>query len=155
MNITDRLSPNFTFGEMTKTNQSAFLDANRKEALQFLASGKALCEGLLEPIRAKFGPVTVNSAFRCSALNNAVGGSKSSQHMKFEAADFTCKNVTLQEIFDWVRKESGLKFGQVILEGSRPGKPTWIHISLGAPWRDPSRCGMALVYDGTRYVQAR
>lgn len=153
MNTSDKLSAHFTFGELTSTSRSSLLDTNRREAVPLLKAGKALCEDLLEPIRNKFGPVIIHSGFRGPSLNSAVGGSKTSQHLKFEAADFHCANATLQEVFDWIRKESGLHYGQVILEGSTPGKPTWIHISLGHPWRDRNSCMQAMKYDGKKYSQ--
>jgi hypothetical protein len=151
MNPSEKLSPHFTFGELTSTSHSSLIQTNRDQAIPLLSAGKALCNNLLEPIRQKFGPVIIHSGFRGPSLNKAVGGSKTSQHMKFEAADFHCANATLQEVFDWIRKESGLHYGQVILEGSTPSKPTWIHISLGTPWRDENSCMQALKYDGSKY----
>jgi hypothetical protein len=153
MNSSDKLSPHFSFGELTNTSHSSLIQTNRQQAIPLLKAGKALCIDLLEPIRERFGPVIIHSGFRGISLNNAVGGSKSSQHMKFEAADFHCANATLQEVFDWVRKESGLHYGQLILEGRSPGKPTWIHISLGAPWRDSDSCMQALRFDGSQYTR--
>ena len=35
-------------------------------------------------------PVVISSGYRCPELNAAVGGSKTSQHMKAQAIDFTC-----------------------------------------------------------------
>jgi zinc D-Ala-D-Ala carboxypeptidase len=152
MLATDKLSPHFTFGELTSTNQSTLLEANRKQAIPLIKAGTALANEILEPIRAKFGPVIIHSGFRGPTLNEAIGGSKTSQHMKFEAADFHCANATLQQVFDWIRKESGLRYGQVILEGRQPGKPTWIHVSLGEPWRDAKSCRQAMVFDGSKYT---
>lgn len=152
METSEKLAPNFTFGELTTTNHSSLLVKNRQEALQYITAGKALA-AMLQVVRDHFKkPLIVHSAFRGPSLNAAVGGSKTSQHMKFEACDFHVDGVTLQVVFDWIRKESGLKYGQVILEGSRPGKPTWIHLSLGEPWRDASRCRMQLTYDGSKYT---
>ena len=131
MNVNDKLAPNFTFGEMTKTERVALLDVNRREALAFLEAGRALA-AMIQRVRDHFKrPVTVHSGFRGPSLNAAVGGSKTSQHMKFEAVDFSIEGVPLQQIFDWIRKESGIPYGQVILEGRVPGRPTWIHLSLG------------------------
>ena len=152
MNPSDKLSPHFTFEELTSTGQTTLLEVNRKQAIPLIKAGTALANEILEPIRAKFGPVIIHSCFRGPALNEAVGGSKTSQHMKFEAADFHCPNATLQEVFDWIRKESGLKWGQVILEGRQPNKPTWIHVSLGEPWRDRKLCRQAMVYNGSKYI---
>jgi hypothetical protein len=54
-------------------------------------------------------------------------------------------------VFRWIVSESGLRYGQVILEGHTPGEPTWIHLSLGEPWRVGSACRQALTFDGARY----
>ena len=41
----------------------------------------------LEALRAKAGPLAVNSGYRCPAHNKAVGGSQRSQHVLGKAAD--------------------------------------------------------------------
>jgi hypothetical protein len=152
MDVNEKLAPNFTFGEMTNTGQTSLLTKNRQEALQFINAGKALAE-MLQVVRDHFKkPVTIHSAFRGPSVNTAVGGSKTSQHMKFEACDFHVEGFTLQQVFDWIRKESGLKYGQVILEGRQPGKPTWIHLSLGEPWRDAKNCRQQMTFDGSKYT---
>ena len=146
------LSPHFSFEELTRTGQKDLQDANRKEGLAYVERLKALAE-MLEVIRAKFGPISVTSAFRGSSVNARAGGSKTSQHLVGEAADIGC-GVSDEELHKWIVTESGLKFGQCILE-KPPGK-SWVHISLGAPWRDPKRCGESLFTDdGKNYVTKR
>lgn len=55
-----------------------------------------LCKQYLEPLRAKFGPVTVNSGFRTEAYNASIGGAKNSFHVytnhdgNDQAADVRC-----------------------------------------------------------------
>lgn len=152
----DYLSPHFTLAEMTRTDVRDLADANRAAALAdpaLLDAGRALCAFLLEPIRTHFGrPVMIHSGFRHDALNKRIGGSATSQHVKFEAADFHVHGVALEAVFDWVRGPSGLRYGQVGLEGYAAGSPSWIHLSLGAPWRDVVKCQQAFVYEGTKYV---
>ena len=141
------LSPHFTLSELTRTASglpNVPTDAEVK-ALTVLATT------LLEPVRARFGPVSIHSGYRGPAVNAAIGGSKTSQHMKGEAADFHCPGATLEHVMRWIVVESGLRYGQVILEGHAPGEPTWIHLSLGAPWRLGSQSMQALVYDGKSY----
>lgn len=149
--LDQKLSDNFTFGEMTRTGQTALQDKNRQEAEAVMPALEALCKTLLQPVRNHFGAVKVHSCFRGPAVNAAVGGSKTSQHMTGQAVDFSVPGKTLEEVFRWIVKESGLKFGQAILEGKEPGKPTWIHLSLGAPWR-PNSNGQALTFDGKSYA---
>jgi uncharacterized protein YcbK (DUF882 family) len=142
------LTQHFSFEELTRTGQSALQDKNRQEAQAYLPRLKALAE-MLEVIRAKFGPVSVTSAFRGPSVNARAGGSKTSQHLTGEAADIGC-GVSDEELHKWIVTESGLKFGQCILE-KPPGK-SWVHISLGAPYRDPKRCGESLYFDGKTYT---
>ena len=142
------LTPHFSFEELTRTGQAALQDANRREARDYTDKLKLVAE-MLEVIRAKFGAVRVNSGFRGPAVNQAVGGSPSSQHSKGEAADIVCPSTTVDELHRWVVVESGLKFGQCILE--KPAGSAWVHISLGAPYRDPKRCGESLYFDGKTY----
>lgn len=146
-----KLSPNFTFAEMTRTGQTALQDKNRQEAEAVLPALEALCKTLLQPVRDHFGVVKVHSCFRGPAVNAAVGGSKTSQHMVGQAVDFSVPGKTLEEVFSWIVKESGLKFGQAILEGREPGKPTWIHLSLGEPFRKTNN-QQALTFDGKSYA---
>lgn len=139
------LSPHFTLAEMTHTNSGL---SNKPSAAE-TKSLTALCVTLLEPIRLKFGPVSIHSGYRGALVNNFIGGSKTSQHLKGEAADFHCPNAQLEDVMRWIVTKSGLHYGQVILEGHVPNEPTWIHLSLGAPWRVGSKCQQALVYDGS------
>jgi hypothetical protein len=141
------LSPHFTLAELTRTSSGQPNVPNAAETKALVA----LCSSLLEPIRAKFGPVSIHSGYRSKAVNEAIGGSKTSQHMRGEAADFHCPGATLEDVMRWIVTESGLKYGQVILEGHTAGEPTWIHLSLGAPWRLGSQCQQALTFDGKGY----
>ena len=116
-----------------------------------------VCADLLEPIRAHVGgPMRVNDpraglSFRGWRPSPTVG-SATSQHLKGEAADFDLFGADLVPLFRWIAWESGLRFGQLIIERRRPGPWSWIHISLGAPWRDPGRCGQVMFSpDGRTY----
>jgi len=146
------LTPHFSFEELTRTCKSDLQDANRREARDYYDKLKLVAQ-MLEVVRAKFGAVRVTSGFRGPAVNAAVGGSATSQHSKGEAADIVCPAVTVDELHRWIVVESGLAFGQCILE-KPPGK-AWIHISLGAPYRDLKRCGESLYFDGKSYTPKR
>jgi zinc D-Ala-D-Ala carboxypeptidase len=141
------LSPHFTLSELTRTATGL---PNTPTA-EHLAALTAMCSTLIEPVRARFGPVSIHSGYRSTAVNEKIGGSVTSQHMRGEAADFHVPGVALETVFRWIVTESGLRFGQVILEGHTPAEPTWIHLSLGEPWRVGSACRQALTFDGARY----
>ncbi len=54
-------------------------------------------------------PLTISSGYRCPALNKAVGGSPTSQHMKLEAVDLKSDKISLDELFNIIRKMHKLK----------------------------------------------
>lgn len=146
-----QLTPHFSLAELVTTSHTDLADEQLAGAQQHLGALRSLAE-LLEQVRSLCGdhPLIIHSGYRCSALNTRIGGSPTSQHMRGEAADFHVRGVELEHVFAAIR-QSGLRWGQLILEGHRPGRPEWIHLSLGAPWRAPERCQQVLVYDGTRY----
>lgn len=148
-----KLSRNFTFGELTRTSHGNLLETNRQEAEVVIDKLRELCATLLEPVRAKYGPVKIHSGFRGPAVNAAVGSkSSTSQHTKGEAVDFSVPGHKLEDVFRWIVTQSGIQFGQAILEGKQAGVPTWIHLSLGKPYRAADRCQQALTcYDGKTY----
>lgn len=141
MDRSTRLTPNFTLGELTTTSRTSLADTNFREALAFIEPIQATAE-MLQVVRDRWGRLKVNSGFRGKALNAAIGGSKTSQHLKGEAVDFVPLDASLEEVFWWIVEESGLPFGQVILEND-----VWIHLSLGPPYRPASKSGQALTWN--------
>ena len=81
----------------------------------------ALTANVLQPLRNAWGkPLKVNSGYRCKALNAAVGGVPTSQHVKGEAADIAAGDpVKLARL----AVKLGLPFDQMILY------PTFVHFS--------------------------
>jgi hypothetical protein len=146
--VNTKLSANFTFGELTATSHASLQAANRREAEAFLDAGRALATTILQPIREKWGPLRINSGFRGPSLNARVSGSPTSQHSLFQAADIFPLQADIDVVFDWIRKESKIPFGQLIDErmGNR-----WLHISLGAPWRTKAVGQVLRTFDGKKY----
>ena len=125
-----KLTEHFTFFELTRTDKPEFKELNRRKGLCYPAELTGLCRIILEPVRTHYGkPVIIHSGFRCFELNTAVGGSKTSQHMLGQAADFHVDGVSIEDVFNWLWKESGIPFGQLIDE-RRDGE-RWIHGSTG------------------------
>lgn len=89
---------------------------------------KRLAEQVLDPLREEMGcPINVSSGFRCKKLNDAVKGSKGSQHMNGEAADIYCRDN--KKLFDTAKRmmdEGRITVGQLIDEYNY----SWVHISL-------------------------
>ena len=151
-----KLSPNFSLEELCVTSNVALQGTNLIQAKSFLGPLTILAE-TLERIRAFLGaPILIHSGYRCPELNGAIAGSaKTSQHMKGEAADFSCPDKFHQgdegnrELFKALRDyltTRAVPFGQLIDEGYERsyGTVVWIHFSLGAPWREAARCGQLL-----------
>ena len=124
------LSEHFMFSELTTTEHTEFLEQNQREGMQFVASLTKVCTDLLEPIRVQWGPIHINSGFRCAVLNAAVGSHPTSQHLLGQAVDFIIKDLpagrTLIDVFDWIHIEYTIDFHQLINEGHGE----WIHVSL-------------------------
>lgn len=150
-----KLSRHFTLAELTITEVRTLAELNHRKARDELPALRALAD-LLEDVRKLLGdkPIIVHSGYRCPELNRLIGGSFTSQHVKGEAADFHVVGMDLRDAFDLIRRSS-LSFGQCILEdGDGDGVPTWIHLSLGPPWRDAGRSRQALLFDGRTYKSA-
>lgn len=141
-------SPNFSWRELGVTTDTP---TDERDAMGVLAAT------ILEPIRAHHGgPVRVNRPDL--GLNNrgwraSVGiGSATSQHLDGEASDIDIDG-DLVALFRWIAFDSGLPFGQCIIEKRRTKAWSWIHVSLGAPYRKASKCGQVMCSkDGKSYA---
>jgi len=127
------LSPNFTLAEMTKSETALRHDMDNTPGEQEIAALKLLCEKVLQPVRDHYGKgVKVNSGFRHPEVNAKVGGSKTSDHCRGQAADIEIPGVANAELAEWIR--DNLEFRQLILEFYTPGIPDsgWVHVSYVA-----------------------
>lgn len=136
-----KLSEHFTFNELTATSKYPHLqEQNRTLAKEYVFELTLLANYVLEPVRAALCvPLIITSGFRCEALNNAVGGSSTSQHLKGQACDFVPKGIDVKKAYEILKGVNFLRYGQLILENG------WLHISLGAPFRDLSKSQQAFV----------
>ena len=83
----------------------------------------------LDQIREEYGlPLSVSSGYRCTELNRAVGGAKTSQHMKGQAADINLGSVEKNRaFFNWlVCNKDNIDFDQIIDEKQYQ----WVHYSV-------------------------
>lgn len=124
-----RLSTNFTLAELVRTNHKSLDNTPTPIVIDRLQD---LCVNFLEPIRARFGPLRVNSGYRSPTVNAAVGGAPTSAHQFGCAADIDplTPNIKLQELVNWVI-DNNLDFDQMILESS--GTADWLHIGILRP----------------------
>ena len=124
------LSANFTLKELTKSDTATRLGLDNTPDEQALENLKTLCEMVLQPVRDHFGKsVTVNSGYRSPESNAAVGGSKTSDHCKGQAADIEIVGVANADLAQWIM--DNLEYTQLILEFYTPGIPDsgWVHVS--------------------------
>lgn len=156
------LSPNFTLSELAGADDPQWRQAQITGLFQLPASGprqlvherlQVLAQTILQPIRDHIRrPLRINSGYRSPEKNAATkGSSKTSQHILGEAADISVpgwSDADLRVLFDWIAYHSRIPFGQVIYEDARPNSEggSWIHVSLGAPYRAASRSGERLVW---------
>ena len=125
-----KLTEHFNLSEMTVSPTAKRLGLSNNPTPEHIENMRYCCEKILEPVRAKFGPVTINSSYRAPAVNKAVGGSKTSQHVNGQAIDFEVKGVDNKTVADWVA--DNLEFDQVILEFYSAGDKNsgWVHASI-------------------------
>ena len=127
------LSEHFTLAELTRSDAATRFGLNNTPPADVIAKLGLVCQHVLEPVRQHYGrPVTVNSGYRSPAVNKAVKGAATSQHVRGEAVDFEVPGVANGDVAAWVR--DNLQFDQLILEAYTPGLPSsgWVHCSWKA-----------------------
>lgn len=130
MNMTTRISKNFTLEEM-KASATAKEKGIRNEPGQTdIISLCGLVHNVLQPLRDWWGKeVKIGSGYRSYALNKAVGGVSNSQHTKGEAADL-CIDGNIErgkKWFAWINENCD--FDQLIWEHNTKGT-YWVHVSF-------------------------
>ena len=127
-----KLSKNFSLKEFTKSQTAARKGIDNTPDIQAAINLTALCNNVLQAIRDEKGSVTINSGYRCTELNRAIGSSDTSQHRVGEAADIEVMGVDNYELAQWI--DDNIVFDQLILEGYEDGDTNsgWLHISYKA-----------------------
>lgn len=129
------LSANFDMAELVHSDTAERLGLDNTPGPVETAALTRLATTILQPIRdAVGGPVLVHDAYRSPAVNQADGGVPNSQHQLGEAADISAPSMTLQELFDLIRK-SDVAYDQCILE-SGCVHVSEAHWAAGAPRRE-------------------
>lgn len=126
-----KLSKNLSLKEMTKSRTALRRGIDNSPTPEHIENMKALAENIFQPIRDYFGvPIYISSGYRSEALNNAIGGSKTSQHSKGQAIDLD-RDAHSQphnsDLFIFVK--DNLDFDQMIWEFGTDDNPDWVHIS--------------------------
>ena len=142
-----RLSEHFTLAEMCKTSAKT-PDGNIPSHVH-IENLKRLC-GWLEMLRDEWNrrygegddPIIINSGYRSDAVNKAIDGVKSSNHLKGCAADIRVAGmeqalryaVILLDISDESRED----FDELLIERSPKGG-YWLHFAVRPPSQENRR----------------
>lgn len=142
------LSKNFTLSELTKSETALRKNIANAPSRDAINNLHELVTHVLQPIRDHYKmPVKVNSGYRSEALNKAIGGSKTSDHVLGFAADIEVSGVANYDLAKWI--QDNLKFTQLILEFYTLGVPDsgWVHVSY-APKNLKNQALTAIKKDG-------
>lgn len=124
------LTKNFTLSEMTKSDAALRHDMDNTPGEIEIANLKLLCEKVLQPVRDQYKTgVKVNSGYRSPDVNAKVGGSRTSDHCKGQAADIEIPGIANADLALWISQN--LDYTQLILEFYTQGVPDsgWVHVS--------------------------
>lgn len=115
----------FTIRELTKSLTADVKGIDNTPTPEIESNLTSLVDNILDPLRELYGkPITVNSGYRCLAVNKAVGGSATSDHVKGFAADITAGSKEENErLFNIIKHN--FHFSQLIDEKNF----SWVHVS--------------------------
>ena len=148
------LSANFKLSELIKSETATRLDLDNTPNEEQIESLRLLCENILQPVRDHFGkPVKISSGFRAPAVNQATGGSATSDHCKGQACDFEIEGLSNPDVATWIMEN--LTYSQLILEFYVQGQPNsgWIHCSYDPEKLIKQELTAVKVAGKTQYLQ--
>ena len=122
----------FTFEQFSHSDTAKAKGIDNSVPSNLKPHAEELINTILDPLREAWGSdLLLTSAFRGEALNNAVGGSKTSAHSQAYAADLVPRNGKIEEFKQFAMKwllNNNIQFDQYINEYS--GKSSWVHIGI-------------------------
>jgi zinc D-Ala-D-Ala carboxypeptidase len=125
-----QLTENFSLAEMVKSETALRQGLDNTPGDVEIENLRILCEQVLQPLRTAYQRgIKVNSGFRHPNVNAAVGGSRTSDHCKGQAADIEIPGVANYDLALYISQY--FNFTQLILEFYTPGIPDsgWVHVS--------------------------
>ena len=126
-----KLTENLSLAEVTKSATAIRMGITNTPSATHLIALKEVSKNIFQPCREHFGkPLAVTSGYRSEALNEAIGGSKTSQHSKGEALDLDADvfgGFSNAELFNYIKDH--LDFDQLIWEFGNNNNPAWVHCS--------------------------
>ncbi len=134
-----RLTPHFTLAELVHSSTASRLRLDNTPPADVLRALQTTAE-MLERIRSTLGvPIIITSGYRSPAVNRAVGGVTSSDHLTGQAADIVAPRYGTPHLVATTLAPlvSTLGIEQLILEGVK-GKQ-WVHVSTRRPSKPINR----------------
>lgn len=117
-----RLSKNFTLEEFLVSQTAVRHGLDMTPPPEVIENLQRLVTDGLQPLRDHVDAgIYINSGYRSPQLNSMIGGSKTSAHMRGDAADIRVTGLTPLEVSKLI-VELGLPFDQVINEFG-----AWVH----------------------------
>ena len=124
------ITKNFSMEELVASNTARMKGIDNTPDKEVEARLVQLAQQVLQPLRNRYGkPIKISSGYRCQALNKAIGGVSTSQHLKGEAVDINNGQIENKKLFllaSKLIKEGVMEVGQLIDEKGYK----WLHISL-------------------------
>lgn len=121
------ISEHISLNEATRSQTASRLGISNLPTEEHLKAMRLTAEKVFEPLRKALNrPLIVSSFYRSPALNEAIGGSETSQHCKGEAIDIDTGDFN-NDIFYWIK--NNLVFDQLIWEFGDSLNPSWVHVS--------------------------
>lgn len=149
-----KLSKNFSLDEVIRSATATKLGIDNIPEQEHLDNLQVVIDEIAQPLRDHFGkPVRINSGYRSPALNEAIGGSKKSQHSKGEALDLEIDGVSNMEVAGWITENCD--YDQVILEFYNPAEGPnsgWVHASCKADLSQNRERNLIALKDGNKTV---
>lgn len=139
-----KLTKNFALGEFVVSQAASRLGLDNTPPTEVTERLKVLANGLELVRNLTRSPITISSGYRSPVVNAAVGGSKTSQHMRGEAADIVCPKFGDPKALMAAIVKAKIPFDQCLLEFYKPNGGGWVHISF----TDGKPRQQALVIDG-------
>ena len=149
-----KLSENFSLEELIRSSTAKRIGIDNIPNDEHLKNLQVVVDEIAQPLRDHFGkPVRINSGYRSPALNDAIGGSKKSQHSKGEAIDLEIDGVSNMEVAGWITENCD--YDQVILEFYNPAEGPnsgWVHASCKADLSQNRKRNLIALKDGNKTV---
>lgn len=127
-----KLSNNLSLSEVLVSQTAKRLGLSNEPTKEHLENLEVTASKIFQPVRDYFKvPIYVSSGYRSKELNKAIGGAKTSQHMKGEALDLDADVygvITNSDIFNYIK--DNLEFDQLIWEFGDDKNPNWVHVSF-------------------------